>query len=326
MRCTGLLLLTAAGCCSALRVTNLPLLQASALRPSSSAGLLRSGGCPQMAKKGGKKGKKGGGGKKGKSGFAWASSFQLKPFESSSLRQLTESAVSAYATRTGSSLHPTLVDASDVPKALWLAPVACVIVGVKPASETGPESQGGEAAEGPESQGGEAAEGSSDADAEAEAAPPQILYANLAALEAHGLGADDYEQLIGSATRLPATMAKKLESDYGKKLETVQGARFSMSGPRWAIEKMSIVDGALSLQSIGTTYAWSEWELDDGTTCEAGGIRRARALTAEEVEAAVTAQALEVRRLKEEEGLGNQDPAVMEAVVELKRLKALAVE
>ena len=48
-----------------------------------------------------KKGKKGGGGKKGgkgkaKSGFEWASSFELKPFESAELRSLAETLVSTY--------------------------------------------------------------------------------------------------------------------------------------------------------------------------------------------------------------------------------------
>ena len=39
--------------------------------------------------------------------------------------------------------------------------------------------------------------------------------------------------------------------------------------------------------------------------------------------AAVDAQAAEVRRLKDEEGLGNKDPQVAAAVAELLRLKAL---
>ena len=41
---------------------------------------------------------------------------------------------------------------------------------------------------------------------------------------------------------------------------------------------------------------------------------------------AAAAQAAEVRRLKEEEGLGNSDPRVEAAVAELLRLKALLEE
>ena len=46
-------------------------------------------------------------------------------------------------------------------------------------------------------------------------------------------------------------------------------------------------------------------------------------LSPDEVVAAVAAQAKEVSRLKDEEGLGNKDPPVMAAVAELLRLKAL---
>ena len=45
--------------------------------------------------------------------------------------------------------------------------------------------------------------------------------------------------------------------------------------------------------------------------------------TPNQVRAAVDAQAAEVRRLKDEEGLGNKDPQVAAAVAELLRLKAL---
>jgi len=49
-------------------------------------------------------------------------------------------------------------------------------------------------------------------------------------------------------------------------------------------------------------------------------------LSPDEVVAAVAAQAKEVSRLKDEEGLGNKDPPVMAAVAELLRLKALLPE
>ena len=46
-------------------------------------------------------------------------------------------------------------------------------------------------------------------------------------------------------------------------------------------------------------------------------------MSPEEVVAAVDAQGKEVKRLKDEEGLGNKDPQVAAAVAELLRLKAL---
>ena len=49
-------------------------------------------------------------------------------------------------------------------------------------------------------------------------------------------------------------------------------------------------------------------------------------LSPDEVVAAVAAQAKEVSRLKDEEGLGNKDPPVVAAVAELLRLKALLPE
>ena len=49
-------------------------------------------------------------------------------------------------------------------------------------------------------------------------------------------------------------------------------------------------------------------------------------LSPDEVVAAVDAQGKEVKRLKDEEGLGNKDPQVEAAVAELLRLKALLPE
>ena len=77
--------------------------------------------------------KKKGGGKKGgkknqkQSGFAWASNFELKPTESAALRELVETAVTTYKTRTGKDLHRDLLTkpGADVPKAVWGCPNAC---------------------------------------------------------------------------------------------------------------------------------------------------------------------------------------------------------
>ena len=83
-------------------------------------------------KKGGKK--KGGKSKKGgpkKSGFEWASNFTNKPFEAAALRELVETAASGYRAKIGSPLHASLEGSMDVPKAVWKAPIACMIT--KPA-------------------------------------------------------------------------------------------------------------------------------------------------------------------------------------------------
>ena len=78
---------------------------------------------------------------------------------------------------------------------------------------------------------------------------------------------------------------------------------FTLEGARWALEKAAVVDGKLAMESLGVVYAFEEWQLEDGTICSPGGGRRAPPMTPEEVRAAVDAQAAEVRRLKDEEGL-----------------------
>ena len=302
-----------------------------------------------MAKKkgGGKKGGKKGG-KQKESGFAWASNFELKPFESSELRALAESVVNAYQAKTGKPLDKTLVGASDVPKKLWTAPTAVMVTAEGAAPAPAEEAVAAEEEEAPD-----------------EPAVPVALctYANRAALEAFGFG-DDYNKLIGQPTELPATSADKYQSGYTKKLKagkqafTFEGAR-TLSSPRaqrkarqlatlprppaaaaaaaasscvpvslargagWVLEKAAVVDGKLAMEALGVAYCFEEWALEDGTICAAGGQRREPELTPEQVAAAVEAQGVEVRRLKEEEGLGNKDPAVMVAVAELLRLKAL---
>ena len=57
-----------------------------------------------LAKKGGGK-KKGGGGNQKQSGFAWASNFELKPFESSELRALADTVAHAHQSRSGTPMH-----------------------------------------------------------------------------------------------------------------------------------------------------------------------------------------------------------------------------
>ena len=95
------------------------------------------------------------------SGFAWATSFSLKPFESDTLRDLASTACAPFEGRTGKPLTKDLRASTDIPKILWNAPVACVIIG--------------------------------DADADG-----MIQYANIAALETVGLQPDQFDQLLAT--------------------------------------------------------------------------------------------------------------------------------
>lgn len=271
-------------------------------------------------KKGGSRGKGKGKGKGGnkKSGFEWARNFELMPFESSEKRSLAEALCSTYESRTGKPIHPAVADASDVPKALWNAPIACMIVGPPPVPASQPETAE-EDVEVPAADSGLSG-------GEASAAPEYVYtYCNVAALEAHELKSADYDELMGKPAVLPGKWGgdKKYDGSYAKKLSPpgvmIEGAS------RWPLEAMKVVDGKLKMETLGIAYAFSSWSLEDGTICEPGGVRHAKPMSADEVAAAVEAQASEVRRLKDA-GLGNKDPEVMEAVEELLRLKALLEE
>ena len=287
-----LLMLVSVSLCGGMQFTRPAALRAGGVQFARPAALRVAGGLQALAKK------KGGGKKKGKqpktSGMDWASNFELKPTESAALRELVEMAASTYKTRTGKSLDKSLDrGTSDVPKALWVAPVCLMVV------------------------------------REAEAGT-LITYANVAAAEAHGLTASDgYKQLLEAATTLPAALADgKYESGYGKKLPMAAGAAggdaFTLRGAeRWALEKMAVVDGKLASERIGLAYAWRAWELADGTECAPGGVRTAPQMDPAEVQAAVDAQGALVRKLKDEDGLTNGDAEVKAAVAELLRLKAL---
>ena len=206
-------------------------------------------------------------------------------------------------------MDASLVGASDVPKKLWAAPVAVIVATAGVAATEAAASEPTEA---------------DAADAEPLAAPPESVckYANLAALEAYGVPGGEYAKLIGQPTELPSATAEKFQAGYAKKLKG--GAEvFTLEGARWALEKAAVVDGKLAMESLGVAYAFEEWQLEDGTICSPGGARRAPAMTPEEVRTALDAQAAEVRRLKDDEGLSNNDPEVAAAVAELLRLKAL---
>ena len=248
--------------------------------------------------------KKKGGGKKGgkknqkQSGFAWASNFELKPTESAALRELVETAVTTYKTRTGKDLHRDLLTkpGADVPKVVWGVPKCLLIV-------------------------------------KREGDGVVCTYANPAAAEACGFdAADGYKSVIDQPRpELAAALGEgaKYESSYTKKLDAAsvgggETARVAiLDGERWVLEKMAVVDGKLATEPIGVAYAWEAWELDDGTVCKPGGVREAATVDPAEVQAAIEAQGALVRKLKEEDGLTNGDPEVKEAVQELLRLKAL---
>jgi len=143
-----------------------------------------------MAKKGGKS-KKGKQPKK-QSGFAWAASFENPPDQNATLMELAELMTNSYRARTGKPLHRSLDGAENLPKALWKAPVAALVI----MSEEGEEV------------------------AEEGAAGVVCRYANQAACEAFGFPAKDgYKSVIDQPTELAASSgADKYESGYSKKL------------------------------------------------------------------------------------------------------------
>jgi hypothetical protein len=148
---------------------------------------------------------------------------------------------------------------------------------------------------------------------------------------------------------LAAVLSKPFDAKYTKKVGGVQLCDVT----RWAVEKMDIVDGKLGMQALGAAYAFARWVDADGMICKPGGFRMEAPPEPLELEQQLEAQKQEVRRLKDADGLTNkvrrrakgptpcdamhssrcgaapkahsaiQDPAVVEAVAELKRLKAL---
>ena len=75
-----------------------------------------------------------------------------------------------------------------------------------------------------------------------------------------------------------------------------------LSAERWAIEKMALVDGALTTESVGVAYAWREWRVgSDGEGDEGDGDGDGGGGGGEEisVEEAVEKQGNVVRELKE---------------------------
>jgi hypothetical protein len=276
-------------------------------------------------KKGGKKGGKSKNNSK-QSGMEWAASFKLKPFEATATRDLASMAAASFEGRTGKPLCEELKGSADVPKALWNAPIAVVVVGE-------PENPDGKNAD------------------------MICKYANVAALETAGLQPEQYERLIapsgpgseeadavGNAIilDLPTEMKgdKKYESGYKKKVlrssspekknqdEETDGESGKdtsitiMDAHRYALEKSALIDGKFVTTTVGVAYAWESWAMGEDTLCLPGGITKPF-LKPSEIEGAIEKQAAAIRELKEGQGLGNKDPAVVDAVSELLRLKDL---
>lgn len=259
-----------------------------------------------------KKGKKKQKSKK-ESGFAWASSFTLKPYESASLRDLASTACASFEGRTGKPLIEEAKTSLDVPKTLWEAPLGCVIVG-----------------EGP-------------GDGESADARAIVQYANAAALEMVGLASDQFEQLLATKDPesgewkasakvntfldLPSSIGggKAYESGYNKKVIRggVDGADVAIENAhRWVLAKSTLVDGKFITETLGIAYAFDSWVEGGDTVCRPGGAREMR-IDIDSFEDRIKAQGEAIRELKEVRGLGNKDPEVSSAVQVLLDLKAL---
>jgi hypothetical protein len=262
-----------------------------------------------------------------KGGFAWASSFTLQPFEASATRQLADTAVASFQGRAGGQpLCEELVEASDIPKALWNAPLACLIM----AAPAGPISTGSAEEEAVVS--------------DAAATTSVVKYANIAALETVGLAPEEFEQLFATgppqqggdasvettiSLQLPCIMkgAKKFERGYQKKmLKREAGDVTILDASRWDLEQSQIVNGKFVTQSLGVAYAWTEWMVGSETLCKPGGHRKTLLTKGDDYEARIAQQGAFIRDLKENQGMGNKDPQVVAAVAELLRLKKVQGE
>jgi hypothetical protein len=293
------------------------------------------------------------------SGFAWASSFKLKPFEAQATRELVMSALSSFQGRTGHALLD-VGTSTDIPKFLWDAPLAILIVsettGVTVSTTVNVPPVDDETLEDGIPQGKN--------DELLEATTPKkgdvvvVRYANKAALETVGLAPDEYERLLtgtdgtppssGSGNdngkpaimiNLPTTMTgdKQFQKEYSKKI--IKGVKDNkddqditiVDAQRWAIERSSFLGGKFVSTTMGVAYVWNEWRLGDSVVASPGGVRKEYVVQESpgSLREQIDAQGAAIRALKDGEqgqGLGNQDPQVKSAVAELLRLKALLEE
>eukprot|EP00550_Attheya_septentrionalis_P000531 CAMPEP_0198282166 /NCGR_PEP_ID=MMETSP1449-20131203/2012_1 /TAXON_ID=420275 /ORGANISM="Attheya septentrionalis, Strain CCMP2084" /LENGTH=335 /DNA_ID=CAMNT_0043978293 /DNA_START=26 /DNA_END=1033 /DNA_ORIENTATION=+ len=270
-------------------------------------------------KKGGNKGNKS---QNKESGFEWAKTFSLKPFEAKTTRELASTACASFEGRTGKPLSEALLGSSDIPKALWTAPIACVVVSTVETSRS--EDEEGEAP--------------------MDDSTLVVKYANRAALETVGLRSDEWERFIATMDQtgnlkvqenpvlidLPGDMKgdKKYVGTYEKKIMREQGGDGDndvtiVKAHRWSIEKGVLINGKFETKEMGVAYAWDEWVLGNGIVCRPGGIRE-EVVDIGALEEAVQEQAAFIRDLKANQGFGNKDSEVLDAVDELiKRKKVL---
>jgi hypothetical protein len=306
-----------------------------------------------------KKGKKNA--KQTTSGFAWASSFTIQPYEAQSTRELVSMALATFQAKTGRPLCEDLTGGvTDIPKAFWKTPsVACVIVENRSNNNDGTRSGGqvkyanlaaletvGLAADQWEqlivmnpSPGRQST----------------IVTTDKVNRNSNNNDDDENESSKSMPTSsscpnttilldLPADMkgGKTHEKGYEKKI--LRRHHLMMNGEnhhdnsnmghyphdvrilnahRWKIETSTLVSGTTFVPTlVGVAYAWKEWVLNDTTICSPGGQRR-EMVHIEAIQQAVEEQGNKIRRLKQEQGLGNKDPRVQEAVAELLRLKGL---
>lgn len=255
-----------------------------------------------------------------KGGFEWAASFTLQPFEAQAARELANTAMASFKGRnSGKHLFPDLETTSDLPKTLWNAQIACMIVGP---SEDGSTDQGA-----------------------------VVKYANIPALETVGLKPTEFEKLFSTSPtqppkeeekgesedgeekadgsiilNLPTQMKgqKKFEREYRKKmLKRADGGDVTIiDAYRWDLEKSTIVGGKFVTESFGVAYAWSEWLVGDNLLCGPGGVQK-EVEDLGDLEDRIAKQGAFIRDLKENQGFTNKSPEVTEAVAELMRLKEL---
>ena len=87
-------------------------------------------------------------------------------------------------------------------------------------------------------------------------------------------------------------------------------------------KSFSCGDNRSSIDGVG--YAWSEWLIGEHTLCSKGGVRKEiQTEDLGDLKERIARQGAFIRDLKENQGLGNKDPEVVEAVAELIRLKNL---
>ena len=93
-----------------------------------------------------------------------------------------------------------------------------------------------------------------------------------------------------------------------------------LNAHRWTLEKSALLDGKFVTTSLGVAYAWNEWQVGESAIRSPGGQEKIL-VDVDTLQAELDKQAALIRNLKEERGLGNKDPEVLEAVKRLVKLK-----